>query len=512
MSLFKPAAAGDGPAREQRAALTQRAAQRREEGEESESVATLVNRISVLVRRQVDAVFVHGEVRGFREWTGAHGTKWFFDLCDDERKIKCVMNADRLARVRFDVDDGLLLQARGRVEINTYRSEVRLVVDHLEHAGLGDTLARLERIRAKLRDEGLLDAARKRPLPMLPARIGIVTSREGAVIHDMMRVIRERHPRADVLVSPTRVQGRGASTDIARALAVLDARGDREVIIVARGGGAREDLYSFDMENVARAIADCSVPVVAGIGHESDVTLAELVADLRAATPTYAAQAAVPNVVELEGTIARHHRRLRQQVEAAHAKARRHVTDLAHALPTPEELLQPHYTATERLRDRLYLSVAVPLREARAQTDEAAMRLWAQSPRKRLAHDRKRLADQSRQLSLRAPTQAVARSRAEVVALEARMTSALLRRTQRLRDRLAVAATELEALSPLKVLTRGYGLVQRDGAVVASAAGVSVGDPISIQMADGDVTADVTGVTLAKPAASRSSDVPDKDS
>lgn len=486
MSLFNTPA---GAAKQQRQALTQRAEARREEGDESESVATLVNRISVLVRRHVDTAYVHGEVRGFKPWKGKF---WFFDLCDDERKIKCVMRAEKFARVRFDVGDGLLLQARGRVEVDTNRSEIRLVVDHLEQAGLGATLARLDAIKEKIRGEGLLDAERKRPLPRLPAKVGIVTSRDGAVIHDMMRVIRERHPRADVLVSPTRVQGRGASADIARAIAALDARGDREVIIVARGGGAREDLYSFDMENVARAIANCAVPVVAGVGHESDVTLAELVADVRAATPTYAAQAAVPNVRVLADDLDKLGRRLRQHVVASKLEARHQLRDLVAALPTPEQLLAPHAAATEDLRDRLYASVAGPLRQARADTDAAAMRLWAQSPRKRLGNDRQRLADHSRALALRAPTNRVAKARADVVGQQARLDAALQQRVRALRERMAMAARGLEALSPLHVLTRGYALVQREGALVTRADTLHDGDAITVRLKDGEVDATVS--------------------
>lgn len=499
MALFNTPA---GAARQQRQALTEKAEARRDDGDESESVATLVNRISVLVRRQVDVAYVHGEVRGFKPWKGK---LWFFDLCDDERKLKCMMRAEKFARVRFDVGDGLLLQARGRVEVDTNRSEIRLVVDHLEQAGLGATLARLDAIKEKVRGEGLLDAERKRPLPRLPSKVGIVTSRDGAVIHDMMRVIRERHPRADVLVSPTRVQGRGASTDIARAISALDARGDRDVIIVARGGGAREDLYSFDMENVARAIAACSVPVVAGVGHESDVTLAELVADVRAATPTYAAQAAVPDVRALGDDLHKLERRLRHQVVASKSDARHHLRALAAALPTPAQLLAPQAAATEALRDRLYASVAGPLRQARADTDAAAMRLWAHSPRQRLAKDRQRLADQSRQLSLRAPTKAIAHRRAEVVALQARMDAALTKRTQALRERMAMAARGLEALSPLKVLTRGYGLVQRDGDVVTRAEELAAGDSVTVRLQDGEVdaTVDATRVSSEKSAPAR---------
>ena len=492
MSLFKAPSATANP-QDQRRAFVDAAQSRAADDDESESVAALVSRINLLVRRNLDYAFVHGEVRSFRAWQGTH---WYFDLCDQDSKIRCKMYSSQFARLRFDVDDGLLLQARGRVEVNIRKGEIVLVVDHLERAGIGRTLEQLELIKAKFRDEGLLDAARKRPLPLLPRKIGLVTSREGAVIHDMLRVIRERHPRADILLSPTRVQGRGASADIARALRSLDARHDCDVIILARGGGAREDLYSFDMENVARAIIACSVPLVAGIGHESDVTLAELVADLRAATPTYAAQAAVPDVAALDRALRSHSTRMASLVRSVRDRNAHHLAMLVRSFPTKDELLDPFAHDIESLRDRLYAAQARRLRQHRTSTTHLERRLVARSPRKRLAHDRQRLADSNRSLARLAPSTPLAKARSAVSSLASRLDRALLSQTRSAQERLALAVSGLDAMSPLKVLTRGYSLVEHDGRLLTHAAKASAKDKVRIRLQDGSLNATIDSVDV----------------
>ncbi len=253
-----------------------------------------VSELSTALRNEIESrfhsVWVEGEVSNLRRWNTGHV---YFTLKDNASQIKGVMFRSTLRTLRFAPEDGLRVVARGRVSVYEPKGEYQLVCEHMEPQGFGPLQLAFEQLKKKLSAEGLFDAARKRPLPALPRRIGIVTSLDGAALRDIVRVLRRRYPNAHLVIGPTRVQGDGAAADIASAINVVSRIDHVDVVILARGGGSLEDLWAFNEEVVARAIARAAVPVICGVGHETDVTIADFVADVRAPTPSAAAELVV---------------------------------------------------------------------------------------------------------------------------------------------------------------------------------------------------------------------------
>ena len=237
-------------------------------------------------------LWLEGELSNFAAPASGH---WYFSLKDGAAQVRCAMWRQRNSTVRFRPKEGMLLLARARVGLYEPRGEYQLIVEHLEEAGEGALKREFEKLKARLAAEGLFDAERKRPLPAVPRRIGVVTSPTGAAVHDILRVLRARFPVAGVIIYPTAVQGAAAVPEIVRAIETASRRAECDVLIVARGGGSLEDLWCFNDERVARAIAACRIPTVSGVGHEVDVTIADFVADVRAPTPSAAALAAAPD-------------------------------------------------------------------------------------------------------------------------------------------------------------------------------------------------------------------------
>jgi exodeoxyribonuclease VII large subunit len=264
------------------------------------SVSQVNRAMRSLLEGSVEALWIGGEVGG---WTRSRAGHCYFTLKDDRAQLRCVMFGRDSERLPVDPDDGMQIRVFGTLTVYEARGEYQMVVRRLETEG-AEGLWRIafDKLRARLEEEGVLDAARKRPLPRFPSVVGVVTSTEGAALRDIVSVLRRRAPWVRVLVRGTRVQGEGASVEIARAIEELHATGQPDLIIIGRGGGSLEDLWAFNEEPVARAVAACPVPVVSAVGHEVDVTISDLVADLRAPTPSAAAEAVVPDsVVLLEG-------------------------------------------------------------------------------------------------------------------------------------------------------------------------------------------------------------------
>src|SRR6476661_4824396 len=254
------------------------------------SVSELTAGIRALIETKFGEVWLEGEISNCKVWNTGH---MYFTLKDGGAQIKAVMFRTAVRYLRFKPEDGLHVIARGRLGVYEPKGEYQIVCEHMEPHGLGALQLAFEQLKKKLQAEGLFDTARKRPLPSLPRRIGIVTSLEGAALRDIIKVLRRRHPNAHLLIRPTRVQGEGAAADIAEALRAIVKVPGVDVVIVGRGGGSLEDLQAFNQEPVARAIAASPVPVVSAVGHEVDVTIADFVADLRAPTPSAAAQLVV---------------------------------------------------------------------------------------------------------------------------------------------------------------------------------------------------------------------------
>jgi exodeoxyribonuclease VII large subunit len=320
------------------------------------SVSQVTQRARQLVQAGFPRLWVRGEVVGFKAYRSGH---WYFGLRDRAAQVRCVMWRDDAARVRRAPEDGLEVFVLAEPTVWEEKGEFRLTVRQLLPARAeGDWQIQLERAREALARDGLLDPARKRPLPRLPRRIGVVTSPDGAALRDVAAVLRRRWPAVEVLLLPARVQGEGAEADLVRALALVN-RADVDVVIVGRGGGGREDLWTFNSERVARAVAAVRVPTVAAIGHETDLTLTDLVADVRAATPSAAAEAVVPD--------------RREQGERLAALARRLTIGLLSRVELGAQRI-------ERTGDRLAAGVARVLERARSRLDRTAASLEALSP------------------------------------------------------------------------------------------------------------------------------------
>lgn len=425
------------------------------------SVTELTARIKACLEGTFRAVRVEGEVSNHKIYPSGHR---YFSLKDTGAQIRVVLFRGRERFVVGDVRDGKTVVVTGSIGVYEKKGEYQIYAQSVEVRGLGSLLLELEERKTRLAAEGLFDAARKRPLPPYPKRIGIVTSRAGAALRDMIRVARRRWPAIGITLAPALVQGEGAADDISRAIAALVSRGGIDVLIVGRGGGSVEDLWAFNEEAVVRAIAASSVPVISAVGHETDFTLADLAADHRAPTPTAAAQMAVPDRAETAERVAALVSRRLKAERYARETARREWRIAAGALSDPRPLLQARRYA------------------AAAQTDALADCLRGLT--RRLRDDVSRL---SAAVRVNAPSAWVSRRTGEVAALLGRAGSLVEARRAAGRKAHDVLAGKLSALDPTAVLARGYAIAaHRDsGRVVRSVAEVAPGEPLDVRVSDG---------------------------
>lgn len=405
-------------------------------------------------------LWVEGEAAEVKRPASGHV---YFSLRDRGAVMPAVMWRTTAARLRFALEPGLRLRVRGKLGVFDRDGRLQLYVDFAEPAGAGAAAAALEELKRKLAAEGLFAADRKRPLPALPRRIGVVTSRTGAALRDVVRTIQRRFPPAHIVVADCMVQGPSAPGQIVNALRVIQqARVD--VVILGRGGGATTDLVAFNDERVVRAVAACRVPVVSAVGHEVDVTLCDLAADARASTPTAAGARVVPVRDQLARLLAAEERRLRRELGLRLRDARQELDGLAEgARATVRARLGAHATELRRLE----------------------LRLGAAHPRAQLAARRAELARLEGRLRRHDPAPRLAARRAEVRRLEAALATAARRGLDRRRAAFAQGVARLDALSPLRVLERGYALATHDGRVIADAAAVRPGDRLELRFARG---------------------------
>ncbi len=343
------------------------------------TVSELTFALKSLVEEAFPAVLVRGEVSNWRPAASGHV---YFSLKDAGATLTAVLWRTTAARIRFPVKDGMQVVAGGHVDVYAPHGKYQLVVSRLEPEGAGAAALALERLKERLRAEGLFDAARKRPLPLLPRRVGIVTSPTGQAVRDLLRNILRRFPRAWVTLRPVRVQGDTAAAEIAQALRDLDEAGGFDVVVVGRGGGSAEDLGAFNDEGVARAIAACAAPVVSAVGHEGDFTVADLVADLRVSTPTAAAEEVVPVLRDLEEDLRRHRVGLDDGLRARLALARERVGSLEnrHALRRPVDRVHDLAQRVDELRRRGDAAAVRRVADGRAALSASAARVEGVSP------------------------------------------------------------------------------------------------------------------------------------
>jgi exodeoxyribonuclease VII large subunit len=432
------------------------------------AVSELVRAARITLEARFADVRVEGEVSGLRRSVNGH-----LSVClkDAEAQVDCVMFSREAGRLRFKLEDGQKVRCRGRLTIYEGRGKFQFSVLVLEPTGAGALALAFEQLKQKLAAEGLFEQARKRPLPFLPRRIGVVTSPQGAVIRDIVRLAHRRFP-VRILLAPAPVQGEGATLALAAALRQVSAVADVDLVIVARGGGSLEDLWAFNEEPLARAIAACRVPVISAVGHETDFTIADFVADVRAPTPSAAAELAVPVRADLVAELQALGRRLGRGMETEFRGCRLIIERARARLADPRRLIEQRRQAVDDLSARAARALAANVARQRAALRALEQRLYR-------AHPQRRIADQ----------------RASAAALERRLATAMAQLMARRRRALEGLEGKVGALSPLKVLERGYSLVRlADGRVVASTSAVNGGEAVTITLRDGEVDARVDAV------------------
>ena len=437
-----------------------------------QTVAQLTARLRSLVEREFVEVWVEGELSNCKL---AGAGQMYFTLKDAQAQIRGVILRIPLSRLRFTPRDGMRVIARGRITVYPPRGEYQLTCEHFEPEGVGARQLAFEQLKERLAAEGLFAAVRKRPLPVLPRKIGVVTSAEGAAVRDIIKVVHRRYRNAHIIIRDTRVQGQGAALEIARGLRAIAKVPGIDVVIVGRGGGSIEDLWAFNEEVVARAIAGCPVPTISAVGHETDVTIADFVADLRAPTPSAAAEM----VVSRREDFCTHIDRLSHRLTASMRGRLHRLESRLRALEA-----RPGFagaTGPVAMRGRQVTELTNALRHAM---------------RDRLSAEDRRVRRTRSTLEAFDPRRRLADTRTRLVGAEGRLRAAMGRQRHALDARLRGTAARLDALSPLAVLGRGYAVCWNADhtAIVRDAASVSPGDAVQVTLARGGLDCRVTGV------------------
>ncbi len=430
------------------------------------TVSELTGELRGILLEHFTDVLVSGEISGTKLASSGH---YYFTLKDQTAQIRSVCYKMTARYLKFKPQDGVAVLARGRLDLYDARGELQLVVDSLEPQGHGALQFAFEQLKQKLAAEGLFDPARRRPLPAMPDRIGIVTSPTGAVIRDILEILERRSPGRHLRLYPTQVQGEGAAGQIAGGIEYFSESGWAEVVIVARGGGSMEDLWAFNEERVARAIAACSVPVISAVGHETDFTIADFVADLRAPTPSAAAELVAATRASLVDRLNAGESKLRQAARLTLALLARR---LAHQAMEPARLhraMGRRMQRADELDYRLRDSVRSVIDRRKRLQDSLLSRLSRQDVRLRFAEARRRLEGYEAWIRQR-------------MRLELTHAGAAL----------SPLEAHLAQLSPLKILDRGYAIVEREGKLVKSPEDAPTGSDLRLRLAKGELAAKVT--------------------
>jgi exodeoxyribonuclease VII large subunit len=426
------------------------------------TVTQLTQQIKGLLEGQFRDLWVRGEISNFKRHTSGH---WYFTLKDAGAQLRCASFRMQNRLIRFSPEDGLEVFARGRLSVYDQRGEYQLIVEYMEPAGVGSLQLAFEQLKARLAAEGLFEPARKRALPILPRKVGVVTSSTGAAIQDILRILKRRNSGVSVLIHPVAVQGEGAAQGIARAIEVLNRRNDIDVLIVGRGGGSIEDLWAFNEEVVARAIYASRIPVISAVGHETDVTIADFVADVRAPTPSAAAEQVAARRDELLECVAVYQQRLAKAAHFRLATLRHRISELQarRGFGQATGLLQQHIQQVDDLEHRLQMTITAMLKRCHDRYMRASRRMAGLRLRERLAQKRGR-----------------------VDVYEQKLLHALRQRIELGRRGFHVVASKLDALSPLGVLARGYAIVWGPkGTILRQASEVAPGEQIRIKLNQG---------------------------
>ncbi|MGK0172091.1 MAG: exodeoxyribonuclease VII large subunit [Gammaproteobacteria bacterium] len=431
------------------------------------SVSRLNTQVRELLEGTFSRVWVEGEISNMAKPRSGH---FYFTLKDEQAQVRCAMFRSQNRLLDFDAASGTQVLLRGRVSLYRERGDYQLIADYMELAGAGALRRRFELLRNQLAEEGLFDPASKRPLPPFPNRIGIITSPTGAAVRDVLKVLQSRCPSLEVVIYPTRVQGEGSAREIAQAIARADSRAECDLLLLVRGGGSLEDLWAFNEEQTARAIFACRLPIISGVGHETDVTIADFVADARAPTPSVAAEMGSPNHPELRARLERVTNTLRQRMRADLLTHRRDMERAARRVRHPRQLL-------DRLAQR---------------SDDQLMRL-GRGVHGALARYDATLTATAKQLDRAGPVNAITRYDLRSNAAAASIASSIRHQLASFSTHLKGVERTFHSVSPARVLERGYAMVTNaeTGEILRDAAAVTPGTQIRAQLAQGTLVSTV---------------------
>ena len=431
------------------------------------SISELNRRVRQLLETHLPLLWVEGEISNFACPASGH---WYLSLKDNSAQVRCVMFRNANQRVAFRPQNGNQVLVRCRVGLYEDRGDYQLIIEHMEEAGFGALQRQFEILKGKLAAEGLFEAEKKQPIPKSVAHIGVITSTTGAAVRDILSVLNRRFPAIKVSVFPTAVQGDQAAQQIVSALADANSCEDLDLLIVSRGGGSLEDLWPFNNEAVARAIDASRLPVISAVGHEVDFTIADFVADLRAPTPSAAAELVSPNGEDIQAQFANYKALLTESIQRIIRQYAQQLTYLHKRLQHPGRKLQQQAQHLDHLDIRLRRAMAAKVGEQRLQADKLTAQLLRQSPKQHLQNKQQQLSGALKQLG-----------------------RAITQQQNRRQDKLSQAMHLLDTVSPLKTIGRGYAVIRDNrGDIVKTVAKVRAGDHLKAQLTDGEMLFAVT--------------------
>jgi exodeoxyribonuclease VII large subunit len=458
------------------------------------TVSELTSKIRGALQSTFPEVWVEGEVTNFRQADSGH---CYFSLKDEKALIACVIWASVVRRIGTIPSNGSSVEVEGTLDVYEPRGIYQINVQSIRPAGLGRLYQAFLRLKEKLAAEGLFDASRKRPIPPYPRTVGVITSPAGAVIRDILKVLGQRAPHVNVLLYPVRVQGEGAADEICHAIKRMNEIEKADVLIVGRGGGSLEDLWAFNEERVARAIAASQIPVISAVGHETDFTIADFVADLRAATPSHAAELVARRAADLVETLVVSERRMLQAVRSRLPRVRelehlrsRLIAALEQKIPSVEELKHLRSRILTALRKRIETFKKTPL----------LVRILSKEVRSRVEEYKGALVRHRKTLQKIPPLLHVNRLRQQIDDLQERATRRIKQIVAAEKHRLELLEGQLLALDPKAILARGYSITydMRDQRIIRSSHGIPIGCPLKIVLHEGELAAQVTKAGLCR--------------
>lgn len=425
------------------------------------SVSELTRELKQLLENTYPFVWITGEISNFTIPSSGHV---YFSLKDHSAVIQCVMFRNQRKRLRFSPENGMTIMGMGRISLYEPRGSYQLIFEHMEPEGTGALQAAFEQLKIKLNAEGLFNSEFKQPIPFLPKRLSVITSPTGSVIRDIISVARRRFPTIGIEIVPVKVQGDGAEQQIVAALKDLNQRSSTEVIILARGGGSLEDLMAFNSEQVARAVFDSDVPVISAIGHETDFSITDFVADLRAPTPSAAAELAVPDRSALIRTLGQLTAALQTAITGKVSGIKNRVLDLQARLKSPQRIIDDMRFRLEELDSRMIMQVTKMVQHQHQKLDWYTDALYSHNPGKQCRHLRRETLDMIR-----------------------RMITGMTARVVHLRSEHEEKASLLAALNPMSVLERGYSIARTSpgGVVITDAGAIRQGNLLEVILKKG---------------------------